>query len=129
MSGMAELLYNHQFSISGSDINISDRTRHLESIGVKIYKGHDKNNINQSDLIVYSSSVELTNTEIKEGKIRNIPIVKRAELLGEIIKIKQTSLAISGTHGKTTTTSMVGNILHEAKLDPTIIAGGIGMNN
>ena len=91
MSGMAELLYNHQFSISGSDINISDRTRHLESIGVKIYKGHDKNNINQSDLIVYSSAVELTNPEIKEGKIRNIPIVKRAELLGEIIKIKQTT--------------------------------------
>ena len=125
MSGMAELLYNHKFSISGSDINMSDRTRHLESVGIKIYKGHDKDNINKSDLIVYSSAVEITNPEIKEGKARSIPIVKRAELLGEIIKIKQTSLAISGTHGKTTTTSMVGNILHEAKLDPTIIAGGI----
>ncbi|MBI45350.1 MAG: UDP-N-acetylmuramate--L-alanine ligase [Candidatus Marinimicrobia bacterium] len=125
MSGMAELLYNHKFSISGSDINASERTKHLESIGIKIYKKHDQNNVKQSDLIVYSSAVKPNNPEIIEGKMKNIPIVKRAELLGEIIKIKQISLAISGTHGKTTTTSMVGNILYESKLDPTIIAGGI----
>jgi len=125
MSGMAELLYNHGFEVSGSDINESDRTEHLKSIGITVYKGHSKSNIKKTDLIVYSSAVNHDNPEIKVGKDSTIPIIKRAELLGEIIKVKRTSLAVSGTHGKTTVTSMIGNILYEADLDPTIIAGGI----
>ena len=125
MSGMAELLYNHGFEVSGSDINVSDRTNHLKSIGIKIYKGHNKKNIKKTDLIVYSSAININNPEIETGKKNSIPIIKRAELLGEMIKVKSTSLAVSGTHGKTTTTSMIGNILYEANLDPTIIAGGI----
>ncbi len=125
MSGMAELLYNHGFEISGSDINESDRTNHLKSIGIKIYKGHNKKNVRKTDLIVYSSAVNLKNPEIEVGYKSNIPIIKRAELLGEMIKVKRISLAVSGTHGKTTTSSMIGNILYEANLDPTIITGGI----
>jgi len=90
-----------------------------------VYKGHSKNHIKKTDLIVYSSAVNLENPEIKIGKSNSVPIIKRAELLGEMIKVKRTSFAVSGTHGKTTTTSMIGNIFYEANLDPTIIAGGI----
>ena len=125
MSGMAELLYNHGFKISGSDLNRSDRTDHLSKIGIDISIGHDKNNISGSDLIVYSSAISNDNKEIKLGKIRNIPIIKRSELLGEIIKIKDISIGVAGTHGKTTTSSMLGSIIHEANLDPTLIIGGI----
>ena len=112
MSGMAELLHNHGFEISGSDINESDRTEHLKSIGITIYKGHNKSNIKTADLIVYSSAVNLDNPEIESGKDSSIPIIKRAELLGEMIKVKRISLAVSGTHGKTTTTSIIRNNLY-----------------
>ena len=125
MSGMAELLHNHGFNITGSDINISDRTLHLQSLGIKILNGHDKKNINSANLIVYSSAVKSDNPEIIRGNEMDIPIIKRAELLGELLKIKKTSIAISGTHGKTTTASMISSILIEANLDPTIIIGGI----
>jgi len=125
MSGMAELLFNHGFNISGSDINKSERIKHLKKCGLKIFNKHDKNNIKKCDLIVYSSAIKKDNPEIKEGYKRNIPIIKRAELLGELINVKKLSIAVSGTHGKTTTSSMVGSILHEAELDPTLIIGGI----
>ena len=125
MSGMAELLFNHGFIISGSDINESERIKHLKKCGLKIFNKHDKDNIKKCDLIVYSSAIKKDNPEIKEGYKRNIPIIKRAELLGELINVKKISIAVSGTHGKTTTSSMVGSILHEAELDPTLIIGGI----
>jgi len=125
MSGMAELLHNHGFKITGSDINVSERTLHLEKIGIKVSKKHRKENIDLVNLIVYSSAVTFDNPEIIEGKKLKIPIIKRAELLGELIKIKKTSIAVAGTHGKTTTASMISSILIEAKLDPTIIIGGI----
>ena len=125
MSGMAELLYNHGFKVTGSDLCESERTKHLKTIGITIYEGHKKENISTNDLIVYSSAVKNDNVEIIRGEILNIPIIKRAELLGEIIKIKDISIAIAGTHGKTTTSSMLGNILYESKLEPTIITGGI----
>ena len=125
MSGMAELLYNHGFIISGSDLNRSDRTKHLSSIGINIFIGHHTNNILGSDLIVYSSAIKKENKEIIAGEDKNIPIIKRSELLGEIIKIKDISIAVAGTHGKTTTSSMLGSIIHEANLDPTLIIGGI----
>ena len=125
MSGMAELLHNHGFKISGSDINVSERTLHLMKLGIEVLTEHKKENINSENLIVYSSAVASDNPEILEGERLKIPIIKRAELLGELIKIKETSIAVSGTHGKTTTASMISSILIEAKLDPTIIIGGI----
>ena len=125
MSGMAELLYKQGFKITGSDINSSERTSHLNKLGIKIANKHRKENIGASNLIVYSSAVDSNNPEIIEGKKLKIPIIKRAELLGELIKIKETSIAISGTHGKTSTASMIASILIDSKLDPTIIIGGI----
>ena len=125
MSGMAELLFNHGFKISGSDINKSDRIKYLLGCGLRINIGHNKKNITDCDVIIYSSAVNKRNPEIIEGLKRNIPINKRAELLGELIRVKEISIAVSGTHGKTTTSSMIGSILHESKLDPTLIIGGI----
>ena len=126
MSGMAELLYNHGFKISGSDLITSNRTKHLEKYkDVKIKYNHEKENIDGCDLVIYSSAINKENLELQEALKNNIPIMKRAELLGEIIKIKDISVAISGTHGKTTTSSMLGSILHDSKKDPTLIIGGI----
>ena len=126
MSGMAEFLYNHGFKISGSDINKSDCTEHLDSYkNIRIYYSHSKNNLGKCDLLIYSSAVKIENQEIQEAIKRKIPIMKRSELLGELIKIKDISIGISGTHGKTTTSSMLGNILYEDKKDPTLIIGGI----
>ena len=113
MSGMAELLYNHGFKISGSDLNISNRTKHLENYkDVKITYEHKKENIDECDIVIYSSAINKNNIEIQEALRNNIPVMKRAELLGELIKIKEISIAISGTHGKTTTSSMLGSILY-----------------
>tara|TARA_Y100000590_G_C15703081_1_gene1007516 strand:+ start:282 stop:1673 length:1392 start_codon:yes stop_codon:yes gene_type:complete len=126
MSGMAELLLNHNFTISGSDITKTKRTKYLEKLGIKINYKHNKSNIkNAYDLVVYSSAVNKKNKEILSAKDKNIPIMKRSRLLGELIKIKDISIGVSGTHGKTTTSSMLGAILHESKLEPTLIIGGI----
>lgn len=125
MSGMAELLINLGYSISGSDLKQSDRTVHLQSIGAKINIGHSKNNIQNTDLAVYSSAVNENNCEIVESKNKKIPVIKRAEMLGELLKTKDNSIAISGTHGKTTTTSILGTMLDEIGLKPTIVVGGI----
>ena len=125
MSGMAELLHNHGFIISGSDIMETERTQFLKESGIKISYEHNSQNITNSDLIVYSSAINKKNSEIMAGQKYNIPIIKRAELLGELIKIKEVSIAVAGTHGKTTTSSMLGNILFEYKLNPTLIIGGI----
>ena len=125
MSGMAELLLNHGFEITGSDIKKSERTIHLENLGIKVLYNHCQDNIKSPDVIVYSSAIDGTNKEIIFGKKQNIPIIKRSELLGELIKIKDTSIGIAGTHGKTTTSSMLGSILYESDYDPTLIIGGI----
>ena len=125
MSGMAEFLFNHGFDISGSDISSSERTKYLSSIGIKISSSHQKSNIKNHDLVVYSSAVDHKNIEIIKSKELNIPIMKRSQMLGELIKIKDTSIGVAGTHGKTTTSSMLGSILYESKLDPTLIIGGI----
>tara|TARA_Y100001968_G_scaffold15374_2_gene12378 strand:- start:376 stop:1761 length:1386 start_codon:yes stop_codon:yes gene_type:complete len=125
MSGIAELLYNLEYIVSGSDLIESDRTKHLSKIGIDIKIGHNKNNVSNVDLVVYSSAVQLDNCELIESKKNNIPIIKRAEMLGELLKVKQNSIAVSGTHGKTSTTSMLGSILNEAKKHPTLVVGGI----
>ena len=128
MSGMAELLFRDGYSISGTDLTENDRTEHLRKIGINISIGHSEKNIENSNLVVYSSAVKDDNVEIIAAKKVNIPVIKRAEMLSEIVSIKKTSIGIAGTHGKTTTCSMVGNILHHSKKDPTMIIGGIVKN-
>ena len=128
MSGIAELLHSLNFVVTGSDLNNSDRTKYLSELGINIKIGHGSKNISKPDLVVYSSAVKLDNIEIIESKKKSIPIIRRAEMLGELLKLKKTSIAISGTHGKTTSCSMLSSILFEAKLNPTLVIGGI-VNN
>ena len=125
MSGMAELLYKLGFSISGSDYNESERTRYLSKLGIAISCNHNPSNILNADVVVYSSAVNIENTEIESAKIEKIPVIRRAEMLAELLKVKETSIAVAGTHGKTTTSSLIGSILTEANLDPTLVIGGI----
>ena len=125
MSGMAELLYKLGFHITGSDIKYSERTNHLIKLGIEVSEGHQKSNINGSDVVVFSSAIKMNNPEIHAAIAHQIPVIRRAEMLAELLKVKKISIAISGTHGKTTTCSMLGSILTEAKLNPTLVIGGI----
>lgn len=124
MSGIAEILQNQGFHVSGSDIGINENTTYLEKLGVKVYLGHNAENVHGAEVVVYSSAVNLgENPEITEAQKLGIPVLRRAEMLAEISRMKY-SIAVAGTHGKTTTTSMVGLILIEAGFDPTVIVGG-----
>jgi len=123
MSGIAELLLNLGYQISGSDLNPSDITRHLEEKGARIFKGHAAEHVHGAEVLVYSSAVTPENVEIQEALRQKIPVIKRAEMLAELMRLKH-GIAIAGTHGKTTTTSMTGAILTEGGLDPTLIIGG-----
>jgi len=123
MSGIAEILFNQGFVISGSDKNLSEVTKRLSDIGMTIYEGHSPENLKDADVLVYSSAVTVDNPEVKSAIARNIPIIKRAEMLAECMRMKY-GIGIAGTHGKTTTTSMVGLTLTEGGIDPTIIVGG-----
>ena len=126
MSGLAEILKTQGFEVLGSDINKSDVTKKLESIGVKVFYGHKKDNITSDiDLVVHTAAVKSDNIEVIESLNKNIPIIDRAELLGQIMNNYKYSIAVSGTHGKTTTTSIMSHILIEAEKDPTISVGGI----
>ncbi|MDD5766793.1 MAG: UDP-N-acetylmuramate--L-alanine ligase [Candidatus Marinimicrobia bacterium] len=125
MCGIAELLKDWGFDITGSDMNASENTYRLESLGIPTSVGHRKENVPDCDVVVYSSAVQPDNPERVAALERQIPVIRRAEMLGEIFKLKPTRIAISGTHGKTTTTSMIGQIFIEAGADPVIIAGGI----
>jgi len=123
MSGMAKILHNLGYTVSGSDINPTEVTDHLESIGIKIFTGHSSQQVTGADLVVISSAVGKTNPEVVEALNRGIPIIKRAEMLGELMRLKF-SIGIAGSHGKTTTTAMLGKILTTAQLDPTVLIGG-----
>lgn len=123
MSGIAEILLNRGFEVSGSDRNLSEITKRLSDLGIKIYEGHSPANLTDADVVVYSSAVTLDNPEVQEALKKKIPIIKRSEMLAECMRM-QYGIGIAGTHGKTTTTSMVGLTLTEGKLDPTIIVGG-----
>ena len=124
MSGIAELMLDKGYSIQGSDISVNDNTKRLKKKGIKFFLGHNKKNIKYAHAVVYSSAIKKNNPEIKEAYIKKIPVLSRADMLSELMKNKK-SIAIAGSHGKTTTTSLVGNIFNEAGLDPTIVNGGI----
>lgn len=123
MSGIAEILLSQGFTITGSDLNKTEVTDRLESLGIKVFEGHSSDNLKDADVVVYSSAVNLENPEVKEALARKIPVIKRSEMLAECMRMKY-GIGIAGTHGKTTTTSMVGLVLTEAGIDPTIIVGG-----
>ena len=125
MSGMAELLFKLGFNISGSDQNSSERTKNLKTMGLHISEGHSGKNVNGADVVVYSSAVQRDNPEILAAENKQVPVIRRAEMLAELLKVKPTSIAIAGTHGKTTTCSMLGEILTTADFHPTMVIGGI----
>jgi len=125
MSGLAEILVRQGFSVTGSDLNSSPVTEHLVEIGIQVKVGHDAGNVDQGvQAVVYSSAVVKDNPELLEAQKRGIPVIRRAEMLAELMRLKR-GVGIAGTHGKTTTTSMVGTVLTEAGLDPTVIVGGV----
>ena len=124
LSAVAEIFCSRGYTVSGSDMKLSDTTAHLASRGIRIFEGHDAGNIAGADLIVYSSAISRENPELLAAREAGIPAVTRAEALGALMHDYSTSIAVSGTHGKTTTTSMVSLILDNAKKDPTILVGG-----
>ncbi|MBI5969800.1 MAG: UDP-N-acetylmuramate--L-alanine ligase [Deltaproteobacteria bacterium] len=123
MNGIAEVLINMGYKVTGSDLSDTDVTRRLRSLGAAIFTGHKEENVSGSQCVVYSSAVKKDNPELKEARARLIPAIPRAEMLAELMRMKY-GIAIAGTHGKTTTTSMVSMILAAANLDPTIVTGG-----
>lgn len=126
MSGLAEILLGEDFPISGSDSKSSELTQHLEEKGAKIYIGQRASNITDDiDLVVYTAAIHDDNPEFACAKAKGLPMITRAELLGQIMKNYQLPIAVAGTHGKTTTTSMISHVLLEADADPTISVGGI----
>ncbi len=124
MSGIAELLANLGYSVSGSDAKASEVTLRLrERCGVVVFEGHTASNIGDADVVVVSSAVKGTNPELVEARERGIPVIPRAEMLGELMRLRY-SIAVAGAHGKTTTTSMIAVVLEHAGLDPTVVIGG-----
>lgn len=123
MNGIAELLLNQGYTITGSDIRENPATLRLKELGAKIYIGHHEENIKDVDVVVYSSAVKMDNPEIVKAKQLNIPIIPRGEMLAELMRFKY-GIAVAGSHGKTTTTSMIGTILGLSGLDPTVVIGG-----
>ncbi|MBN2397502.1 MAG: UDP-N-acetylmuramate--L-alanine ligase [Deltaproteobacteria bacterium] len=123
MSGIAEVLLNLGYTISGSDLEKSDITARLESLGARVFYGHRSSNLTDADVVVKSTAIREDNPEVVEAHTRNIPVIPRAEMLAELLKLKY-SIAVSGCHGKTTTTSMVSTVLAHGGLDPTMVIGG-----
>src|SRR5437762_551607 len=125
MSGIAEVLANLGFRVSGSDQKKSDVTAHLEDLGVEVTEGHAAENVGDAHVVVRSTAVRDDNAEIVEARRRSIPVIPRAEMLAELMRMKPHTVAVAGSHGKTTTTSMVATVLGIAGLDPTFVVGGI----
>lgn len=124
MSGIAEVLINLGYPVSGSDMRISPMTEHLESLGAKIAYQHVSENVGLADVVVYSSAVAKDNIEIQTAHKLRIPVIRRAEMLAELMRLKKFGIAVAGTHGKTTTTSLLAHVLEQNKLDPTLVIGG-----
>ena len=124
MSGLAQIMKNMGFTIQGSDLSKNKNTERLVRSGIKVFFKHDKKNLKKVTMVVISSAIKKNNKELKVARFKNLPIFKRGDMLANIVALKK-NIIITGSHGKTTTTSLVGNILLEAGLDPTIINGGV----
>jgi UDP-N-acetylmuramate--alanine ligase len=123
MSGIAEVFFNQGYRVSGSDLSTSDVTRRLEQQGVKVFIGHQASNVHGAQVVVISSAIKKSNPEVVEARRLRVPVIPRAEMLGELMRGK-TGIAVAGTHGKTTTTSLLATVLTLAGLDPTLVIGG-----
>ena len=123
MSGIAEVLLNLGYRVSGSDLKGSDTTRRLEALGGTVRAGHDADHVGDADVVVISSAVKASNPEVVEARRRGVPVIPRAEMLAELMRMKY-GIAVAGSHGKTTTTSLVATVLGAAGLDPTAVIGG-----
>src|SRR5512139_115322 len=123
MSGIAEVLLNLGYHVTGSDLKESDVTKRLESLGCEIFYGHRKENVKEADVVVVSSAIRIGNPEVEVAEQRLIPVIPRAEMLAELMRMK-VGVAIAGTHGKTTTTSLIATVLAAGGLDPTVVIGG-----
>ncbi|HEV7858100.1 MAG TPA: UDP-N-acetylmuramate--L-alanine ligase [Pyrinomonadaceae bacterium] len=125
MSGIAEVLATLGFRVSGSDLKRSSVTDRLEELGVQVFEGHGALNVGDAHVVVRSTAVKDDNPEIQEARRRSIPVIPRAEMLAELMRLKPHTVAVAGSHGKTTTTSMVATVLGRAGLDPTVVVGGV----
>ena len=123
MSGIAEVLKNMGYKITGSDIKESETVKRLKKLGIKVFIGHSKENIDETDVVVFSSAVKPDNPEIVKAKSLGIPVIPRAEMLAELCRLKY-SILVAGAHGKTTTTSLIATVLSDAGFDPTVVVGG-----
>jgi len=123
MCGLAELLYNLGAKVTGSDIQENDQLLRLRKLGIPIFIGHQREQIGKAEVVVYSSAIQPHNEEYREARRQGVPLIPRAEALAELMQLKR-GIAVAGTHGKTTTTSMMASILLNAKVDPTIVVGG-----
>ncbi len=123
MSGIAEVLHNMGFTVSGSDLSENESVKRLKAMGVTVYLGHHRDHLGEAETLVYSSAVSRDNDEVQEARQRKIPVIPRAEMLAELMRVKF-SITVAGSHGKTTTTSMIAAILTQAQKDPTYVVGG-----
>jgi UDP-N-acetylmuramate--alanine ligase len=123
MSGIAELLLNLGYKVSGSDISVTPVTERLAALGARVDQGHEAAHVGDPDVVVYSSAIKRDNVEIEAASGKGIPVIPRAEMLAELMRMRQ-GIAVGGAHGKTTTTWLVGLVMAAARLDPTIIVGG-----
>ncbi|MEK7341253.1 MAG: Mur ligase domain-containing protein, partial [Candidatus Binatota bacterium] len=124
MSGIAEVLLNLGYSVTGSDLRESEATQRLQSLGAQLFMGHNEANLSGNpSVVVISTAVKFSNPEVLEARKRNIPVIPRAEMLAELMRMKY-GVAVAGSHGKTTTTSMIAAVLSAAGLDPTMVIGG-----
>src|SRR3981189_3529082 len=123
MSGIAEVLLTLGYSVSGSDVKPSTLTERLQNLGATVYEGQDRANVEGADVVVTASAVRADNPEVVEAHKSKIPVIPRAEMLAELMRLKY-GIAVAGAHGKTTTTSMVASVLAAAHLDPTFVIGG-----
>ena len=123
MSGIAEVLHNLGYEVTGSDVKASDTTNRLNSLGIKVYIGHRAENVDDAHVVVISSAVSKDNAEVVEAKRKAIPVIPRAEMLAELARLKY-GILVAGAHGKTTTTSLIATVIASSGLDPTVVIGG-----